>query len=89
MSNTPIALMALLFVLLAAWDWRRAPLLARLSLGVATVFALAALEYPGASVRDVVAHTEDGLAWLGSGARGLGLALVMVAVAGQVRALRD
>lgn len=89
MSEIPIAFMALLFAALAIWDWRRSLVTSRVSLGVATVFALGAMRYPGQSVGSVVEHTGDGLAWLVSGARGLGLALVMVVLVSQLRALQD
>lgn len=88
MSDTPIALLALLFLLVAVWEWRRGLLLSRVSLGVATVFVLAALQYPGASAAEVAEHTEDGLAWLVIAARGAGLAVVLATVAGFLRELQ-
>ncbi len=77
--------MALLFLLLATWERRRSPLRSRLGYGVAGVFVLAALEYPGMSVQAVVEDTASELAWLVNAARGLGLALVMVALVTELR----
>ncbi len=88
MSQTPVAFMALLFLLMAAWEWRRSPLRANLSLVVGAIFALAALEYPGESVLVIVQHTGDPLAWVVSGVRGLGLALIMVTLVAEVRRLQ-
>jgi len=38
--------------------------LLRVSLGVAVVFAIASIKYPGLSTKAVVAQTDDGLAYL-------------------------
>ena len=89
MGDTPIELMAVLFALIAAWGWRRSAVCARVSLGVATVFALAAARYPGDSAGEIVAQTGDGLAWMVSGARGAGLAIVLVSLVPLLRQLRE
>lgn len=86
MSQTPVAFMALLFALVAFWEWRRSPLPAHLSLGVAAVFALAAFEYPGQSVQFVVEDSGHWLGWVVNAARGVGLAVVMITLVGQARA---
>jgi hypothetical protein len=77
MGETPILILAVLFVVFARLEWKRGPLCARVSLGAATVFALAALKYPGLSTQAIVDHTEDSLSYLVNVARGLGLAAVL------------
>ena len=78
--DLPIAVSALVFAGLALLFWRQAPLCARIVLGVATVFGIAALEYPGMSIEDVLGQTHDGLTYLVAAARVSGFAAAMLAV---------
>ena len=62
--HVPALLLAGVFALLAWGDWRRVPVLARVLLGAATVFALSGAAHPGASVTDILDGPRDGLAWI-------------------------
>ena len=79
--DIPLAFSALFFVLLAAVEWRRLPIWARVHLGVGTAFALAALSHPGMSVADVVASSRDGMSYIVALARVAGLTAALVSVA--------
>ena len=85
MGNTPIFVLAIVFAALAVLDWRRLPVCARVSLGVAAVFTIASVEFPGASAAVIAQDTRDGLAYLVTAARGAGLAVFMVSVAALIR----
>jgi hypothetical protein len=78
--DLPIAISALVFAGLALLFWRQAPLCARIVLGVATVFGIAAVEYPGMSIDEVLGQTQDGLTYLVAAARISGFAAAMLAV---------
>ena len=78
--DVPILVSALVFAGLAVIAWRHAPLCARIILGVATVFAYTALQYPGMSIEEVLGQTNDGLTYLVAAARISGFAAAMLAV---------
>jgi hypothetical protein len=78
--DLPIAVSAIVFAGLALLFWREAPLCARIVLGVATAFGIAALEYPGMSIQEVLGQTHDGLTYLVAAARISGFAAAMLAV---------
>jgi hypothetical protein len=78
--DLPIAVSALVFAGLALLFWRQAPLCARIVLGVATVFGIAAIQYPGMSIDEVLGQTHDGLTYLVAAARISGFAAAMLAV---------
>jgi hypothetical protein len=83
--DVPIGVSALVFAALALLFWRQAPVCARVVLGVATVFGLAAVQYPGMSIEEVLGQTHDGLAYLVAAARVSGFAAAMLAVTTMLR----
>ena len=83
----PLAILALFFAVLATVEWRRLPVVGRVYLGVATAFAIGALQYPGMTIADVVEQTRDGLVVLLEAARISGFAAVMISVAVALRNL--
>ena len=83
--DVPIALSAFVFAGLALLFWRQAPVCARVILGVATVFGIAALEYPGMTIEQVLRETRDGVTYLVAIARVSGFAAAMLAVTGMIR----
>lgn len=83
----PLAVSAAFFALFAAFEWRRLPLWARVHLGVATAFALAAVSHPGMSVAELVDSSHDGMAYLVAAARMAGLTAALVSVATFLREL--
>ena len=78
--DVPILVSALVFTGLAVIAWRQAPLCARIILGVATVFAYTAVQYPGMSIEEFLGETNDGLTYLVALARISGFAAAMMAV---------
>jgi hypothetical protein len=85
MGDTPILVMAVVFAALAVLDWTRLALCARVSLGVAAVFAIAAYRFPGMSAGEISEQTQDGLAYLVVVSRGAAVAVFMVSVASLIR----
>ncbi len=83
--SIPLALSALIFLALAALDWRRLPGWSRIHLGVATAFALAAFAHPGMTIKDVVDQGHDGVAYLAAVARVAGMVAALVTVTTRVR----
>ncbi len=86
-AEVPLALTALIFAVFATIEWRRMPICARVYLGVATAFALAALSYPGMSVQDVLAETRDGMTYVVGAARMVGFTAFLISVATFIRQL--
>ena len=86
MTFGPLFVLALVFCGFAAFDWRRLPVCARISLAAATVFAIAGFQYPGASLTEVVEVQRDGLAYLVEFARMAGFSAVLVSMALLIRA---
>lgn len=83
--SIPLALSALVFLALAALEWRRLPVWSRIHLGVATAFALAAFAHPGMTLKDVVDQGHDGIAYLAAVARVGGMVAALVTVSTRVR----
>jgi hypothetical protein len=83
-----IPLLALVPVLVgfALLDWRRLPLLARVSLGVATCFAFAAIQSPGVTATSV-GELGTGLAVMVTAAKAAGAGAVLTSVLVKVREL--
>ena len=86
-TEIPLALSALVFAGLAAWDWRRVPVCGRVHLGVATAFALGALAHPGMAVGESLQGSPDGVAYVVTAARAAGLTAALVSIAAFVREL--
>ena len=80
MTLGPLFMLALVFCAFAAFDWRRLPFCARVSLAAATVFAIAGFQYPGADLAEVVEANRDGLVYMVHFARALGFAAVLVSL---------
>jgi hypothetical protein len=83
--HVPLFASALLFAAFAVVEWRRVPVWARIHLGVATAFALAALSHPGMSINDLVGQANDGMAYVAALARAAGLVAALVTVATRLR----
>ena len=83
--HVPLVASALLFAGFSLFEWRRAPVWARIHLGVATAFALASLSHPGMSVEDLVGHGRDGIAYITAAARAAGMVAALVTVATRLR----
>jgi hypothetical protein len=81
----PLFVLALVFCVFAAFDWRRLPFCARASLAAATVFAIAGYRYPGADLAEVFEAHRDGLVYMVHIARALGFAAVLVSLMFLVR----
>jgi len=82
----PLLVLAAVFAVLAALEWRRLPLCARMSVAVATLFVIVGVEHPGLTAADS-AESVAGLptAVLLAVARGLGAALLLISVLGRLR----
>jgi hypothetical protein len=80
MTFGPFFVLALVFCAFAAFDWRRLPVCARVSLAAATVFAIAGFRYPGAHLSDVIELHPDGLAYMVDLARLVGFSAVLVSL---------
>ena len=87
MLDLPLLVLFVVFAGLAIVEWSRLPLCARVSLGGAAVFAIGALKYPGQGVGAVVAHSNDGLVYLVTVARGACAAVLMISAIVALRAL--
>ena len=83
--QVPLTLSALLFAGLAVAEWRRAPVWARVHLGVATAVALAALGNPGMTIQDALDGTRDGMSYVVALARAAGLVAALVTISTRVR----
>jgi hypothetical protein len=87
MLDVPLLALFVVFAGLAYAEWGRLPLCARVSLGGAVVFAIGAVKYPGQGVTAVVGHTDDGLVYLLTVARGACAAVLMISAIATLRAL--
>jgi hypothetical protein len=83
--HIPLLLSALLFVGFAAFEWRRMPVWARVHLGVATAFAMAAIWHPGMTIHDLLDQSRDGMAYLVGLARVAGLVAALMTIATRLR----
>jgi hypothetical protein len=72
--------LAIIFGVLAGFDWKRTPLLGRFSLAVATVFLLAAVSHPGVGLAQLLIH-PDGIGYLVAAARAIGAATFVCSMA--------
>jgi hypothetical protein len=86
MLRVRVLALAIIFGVFAGFDWKRLPLLARFSLGVATVFLIGALTHPGMGIAELVDPPQDGVSWLVFLARPVAAA---VAVCSLLTAARD
>ena len=89
MTFGPFFVLALVFFAFAAFDWRRLPLCARVSLAASMVFAIAGFRYPGADMSEVVEFHPDGLAYIVDLARLLGFSAVLVSLTYFMRTAAD
>ncbi len=87
MLDLPLLALFVVFAGLAYAEWARLPLCARVSLGGAAVFAIGAIQYPGQGIAEVIAHTNDGLVYLVTVARGACAAVLMISAIVTLRAL--
>jgi hypothetical protein len=87
MLDVPLLALFVVFAGLAYAEWARLPLCARVSLGGAVVFAIGAVKYPGQGAVAVVGHTDDGLVYLVTVARGACAAVLMISAIVMLRAL--
>jgi len=78
--QVPLLLLAGVFAALAWGDWKRVPILARVLLGAAAVFALAGLAHPGWSVSDILDGPHDGLAWMVEATRFIALPAALASI---------
>jgi uncharacterized membrane protein YjjB (DUF3815 family) len=72
--------LAIIFGVLAGFDWKRMPVLGRFSLAVATVFLIAAVLHPGAGIEQIM-RDPDGISYLVAFARAIGAATVVCSMA--------
>ncbi|HEX8075853.1 MAG TPA: hypothetical protein VF545_12840 [Thermoleophilaceae bacterium] len=85
--NVPLLVSALLFAGFAAFEWKRMPVWARVHLGVATAFAMAAVWHPGMTIHDVLDQTRDGSAYVVACARVAGMVAALITVTTRLREL--
>jgi len=85
--DIPLAFSAVFFLGLAAFEWRRLPLIGRIYLGVATAFTLGAVAHPGMTIVHALDHTNDGLTWVLAAARVAGFTAVLVSAVTFLRGL--
>jgi hypothetical protein len=83
--QVPLFVSALLFAAFAVAEWRRAPVWARVHLGVATAFAMAAIAHPGMTIQAALDGAHDGMSYVVALARGAGLVAGLVTVATRLR----
>jgi hypothetical protein len=83
--HVPIVVAAVAFLAFAVVDWKRLPVCGRISLGVSTAFFLAAFQYPGLSIQEIVDSQQDGLAFVVAAGRVLGLGTVLISLSLFVR----
>jgi hypothetical protein len=72
--------LAIIFGVLAGFDWRRMPVLARCSLATATAFLVGAITHPGVGLEQLL-QDPDGIGYLVATARALGAATVVCTIA--------
>ena len=83
--QVPLFVSALLFAAFAVFEWRRAPIWARVHLGVATAFAMAALAHPGMTIHDMLDGARDGMSYVVALARAAGLVAGLMTIATRLR----
>jgi len=72
--------LAIILGVVAGFDWKRIPVLARCSLAVATAFLIAAVTHPGVGLEQLL-RNPDGIGYLVAVARALGAATVVCSIA--------
>jgi hypothetical protein len=72
--------LAIIFGVLAGFDWRRMPVFGRCSLAVATAFLIAAVTHPGVGMTQLL-EQPDGIGYLVAVARALGAATMVCSIA--------
>jgi hypothetical protein len=72
--------LAIIFGVFAGFDWKRMPVLARCSLGVATAFLIAAVTHPGVGLERLM-QDPDGIGYLVAVARAVGAATIVCSIA--------
>ena len=72
--------LAIIFGVLAGFDWKRMPLLARFSLAVSTAFLIGAITHPGVGIQQLL-QDPDGIGYLIAVARAVGAAAMICSVA--------
>ena len=77
--------LAIIFGVFAGFDWKRLPVLARFSLGVAVVFLIGAIAHPGVGVQELVEQPQDGISWLVWLARPFAVAVAVCSLATAAR----
>jgi hypothetical protein len=72
--------LAIIFGVLAGFDWKRMPFLGRCSLAVSTAFLIGALTHPGVGLEQLLEH-PDGIGYVLAVARALGAATIVCSMA--------
>jgi hypothetical protein len=85
MLDARVLALAIIFGVLAGFDWRRMPFLGRCSLAVSATFLVAAATHPGVGIDQLLAN-PDGIGYMVAVARALGAATVVCSI---VVAARD
>jgi hypothetical protein len=88
-TDLPTLVLTFAMAALACAQWTRLPICARISLGGATVFAIAAIRYPGEGMSQLLTHTDDGLTYLAAVAGGACAAVVMITAVALMRGLQS
>jgi hypothetical protein len=83
--QVPLFVSAIVFAVFAVAEWRRAPIWARIHLGVATAFTMAALWHPGMTIQDALDGARDGMSYVVALARAAGLVAGLVTIATRLR----
>ena len=76
--------LAIIFGVLAGFDWKRMPFLGRCSLAVATAFLIGALTHPGMGIEELL-RDPDGVGYVVALARALGAATIVCSMATAAR----
>lgn len=84
--DIPAMASALILAGFAALIWRQLPVCARIVLGAATAFFVGGLHHPEMTVNELIAATDEGIAWVVALARVSGAAAVLIGVASLARA---
>ena len=80
MVGVRVLALAIIFGVLAGFDWKREPVLARCSLGVATTFLVAAVTHPGVGMTQLM-QDPDGIGYLVAVARAVAAATFVCSIA--------
>jgi hypothetical protein len=72
--------LAIIFGVLAGFDWKRMPVLARCSMAVSTAFLIGAVTHPGVELQQLLGN-PDGIGYLILVARAVGAATAVCSLA--------